>query len=102
MVNAVADLSIGVRNVLRLQSTVDRLPRLAAIVRTESARGGNGDPNPLRIFGIENDAVETHAARARLPVRARAVTAQARHFLPVLPALGGFENRRIFHARVNQ
>jgi hypothetical protein len=41
-VNAVANLGIGVGDVLGLQSTVDRSPRLARIVRAEDTCGGYG------------------------------------------------------------
>ena len=101
VVNAVADFGIGVGDVLRVQALVDRLPGLAAVVGAERACGGNGDVDSLGIAGIENDGVQAHAARARLPVRAGAVAAQAGEFLPVLAAVGGAEQRRILDARVD-
>src|SRR5947209_4206285 len=88
MVHAVADLRILIRDILRAQSAVDRLPILPAIVGAEGARRRDGNPNPLRIAGIENDGVQTQAARARLPFRASAMAAQAGEFLPVLSAVG--------------
>ena len=43
-----------------------------------------------------------HAARAGLPLRPRSVPAQAGQFLPALAAVGGVEQSRIFHARINR
>ena len=102
MVNAVADLGIGIGNILRTESSIYRLPRLAAVVGTECAGGRDGDEDSLRIAGIENDGVQAHAASARLPLRTSAVTAQAGKFLPVLSAIGGAENGGVLHARVHR
>ena len=85
VVHAVADFGVLVGNVLRAQSAVDRLPAGAAVVGAERARRRDGNVHPLRIAGIENDGVQAHAARARLPLGAGAVAAQAGEFLPVLP-----------------
>ena len=74
--------------------------RLAAIVGAERARRRDGNVHPLRIARIENDRVQAHAARARLPLGAGAVAAQSGEFLPVLAAVGRAEQRRIFHAGV--
>ena len=102
MVNAVADFGILVRNILRAQSAVDRLPGLAAVVGAKGARRGDGDVHPLRIAGIQNDGVQAHAARARLPLGTGAVAAQSGEFLPVLPAVGRAENGGVFHSGVNR
>src|SRR6059036_2745072 len=59
---AVADFGGGIRDVLRPQAAVDRFPRLAGIVRAESARRRNGDEDPFGIAGIEQDRVQAHAA----------------------------------------
>ena len=82
MMNAVADLSFRIGNVLRAQPLVDRLPGFAPIVGAECAGSGNGDPYPPWIARIENDRVQAHAARARLPVRAGAVLAQTGQLFP--------------------
>ncbi len=55
-----------------------------------------------RIAGIKNDGVQTHAARARLPLGAGAVSAQPGEFLPVLAAVGRAEDGGVFHAGVNR
>src|SRR5690348_5187054 len=88
MMNAVANLSIGVGNVLGLQPAIDRLPRLAAIVGAKGSGGGNSDVDATGIARVENDGVQAHAAGAGLPVRARAMAAQAWKFLPSTAAVG--------------
>src|SRR5207302_8851231 len=65
-VNTVADLRIGIGNVLRMQTAIDRLPGFAAVIGAERARGGNRDEYSLRIAWIDQDRVQTHPARARL------------------------------------
>src|SRR5258707_4676127 len=102
VVNAVADLGVGIGNELRNQALVDRLPGFARIVGAERARSGNGDVDAIRIFLVENDGVETHAAGAGLPLGAGAVSAQAGKFAPILAAVGGFEKSGVFHARVDE
>ena len=84
------------------QALVDRLPGLAAVVGAEGARRGDGDVDALGVRGIENDGVQAHAARAGLPVGAGAVAAQAGELLPGFAAVGGAEQRRVFHARVDR
>ena len=68
-VNAVADLGSRVGEVLALQSTVDRSPRLARIVRTEGTRGGDGDEYPVRLARIQKNSVQAQSTGARLPAR---------------------------------
>ena len=46
--------------------------------------------------------MQTHAARARLPVRPRSMLAQPGQFLPVRAAVCGLEQRRILHAGVHR
>ena len=52
--------------------------------------------------GIEQYRVQAHASRTGLPVWSRAVSAEAGQFLPVLAAIGGFEQGRIFDSRVDR
>ena len=73
---------------LRTQSLIDGLPRLSAVIGAEGASGGDGDEYPLRVAGIQNNGVQAHATRARLPFGAGAVAAQSGKFLPVLSAIG--------------
>src|SRR6185437_9895053 len=101
VVHTVSDFCVRVRNVLRAQALVDGLPGRAAVIGAESPRGGDGDINSLWIFRIKNDGVQAHSARARLPLGAGAVSAQAGKFLPIFAAVGGAEQARVFHARVN-
>ncbi len=67
-VNAVANLSIRVRDALGFQSTVDWPPRFAGVVGAEDARGRDGDEDPLGICRVQNDGVQAHSASAWLPV----------------------------------
>src|SRR5215212_11758399 len=50
-----------------MEALVDREPGGAAVVGAERAGGRNRDYDPVRVVGIENDGVEAHPARARLP-----------------------------------
>src|SRR5260370_2124025 len=101
VVNTVADFGVGIGNELRNQALVDRLPGFARIVGAERARSGNGDVDAIRIFLVENDGVETHAAGAGLPLGAGAVSAQAAKLAPILATVGGFEKSGVFHSRVD-
>ena len=101
-VDAVADLGGRVGNILRAQPLVDRLPGLAAVVGAEGAGGGDGDEDALGIAGIENDGVQAHSAGAGLPLRTGAVAAKAGKFLPGLAAVGGCEQRGVFHTGVDR
>ena len=56
----------------------------------------------LGSLGIENDGVQAHAARARLPVRTGAVAAQPGEFLPGLAAVGRAEQGGVFHSGVDR
>src|SRR6185295_13063951 len=86
-VHAVTDLGIRVGNVLGLQSTVERSPRLAAIVRTEEARRGDGYEYPARLARIQKNSLQAHSTGPGLPARRGAVTAQPREFLPCLSTI---------------
>jgi len=66
-VNAVTDLGGRVGDLFGLQSAVDRSPYLAAVVAPKRARRRDGDENPLRMLRIENNGMQPHPARARLP-----------------------------------
>src|SRR5450755_4605866 len=100
--NAMAYLGGRHRNVFGVQSPVDGPPRLPGIVAPEGARRRNGDVDPPRIAGIENDGVQAHAPCAGLPLWPGAVFAQAGEFLPVLSAVGSAKNRGILHAGVDR
>src|SRR5208282_1077065 len=102
VVNAVPDLGGWVWNVFRIEAAIDGLPGFAAVVGTECAGGRDGDPDTLRVAGIENNRVQAHAARTRLPHGSGAVAAQAGEFLPVFAAIGGAEQCGIFHAGVDR
>src|SRR5271157_4473839 len=101
VMDTVADLGSRFGNVLGIESLVDRLPRLAAVVSAEGARSRNGDEDPLGVAGIQNDGVQAHPARARLPVRSRAVATQSGELVPRLRTIGGTEYRRVFHPGIN-
>src|SRR5690606_12209508 len=96
-VNAVPHVSVWIGNVFRLQSAVDRLPGLSAIVGAEGARRRDCDEYALGIGGVQKDGMQTHTACPRLPLRSRYVTTKAGKLLPRLSAVGGFEQGRILH-----
>src|SRR5215470_6572039 len=84
-----------------MQTAINWLPGFAAVVCAKRAGSGYRDGNSIRIAGIEKNCVQTHAARARLPLRTRIAAAQSREFVPRFSAVLRFEQRGIFHARVN-
>src|SRR5438105_9813978 len=84
VMNAVAHLRVRIGNVLRMQTLVDRLPTLPAVISAECARGRDRNEDSLRIFWIEQNRMQTHSARARLPLRSGAVPAQSRELFPIL------------------
>src|SRR5262249_24196269 len=84
----------------RLQAFVDGVPRGAGVVGAEGAGGGDGDVHAVRVRWIEEDGVQAHAAGAGLALRPAAVLTQALELIPGLPAVGGFEERGVFHAGV--
>ena len=96
------DLGIRVRNVLRTQSAVDRLPGLASVVTAECTRCRYRNVDPLRIARVQNDGVQAHAARARLPLGSGAMAAQSGKLLPVLSTVGCTKDRRVFHPGIDR
>ena len=68
VMHAMPNFRIGIGNVLRTQSTVDRLPACAAVIAAEGARRRDRNVNSFRITGIENDGVQAHTACAGLPL----------------------------------
>src|SRR5206468_9824355 len=91
VMNAVADLGGWFGNVLRVETFVDGLPGVAAVVGPKCARCRDGDIDSLWIFAIQDDCVEAHATGAGLPARTCAVAAQSRELFPILPAVGRTE-----------
>src|SRR5215831_17556411 len=100
-VHAVADLGGRLGNVLGHQTPVDWLPGLAAVVGSKRTRSRDGDIDPARLARIEQDRVQAHAARARLPLGAGAVAAQPGQLLPASPAVLRAEQRRVLDARID-
>src|SRR5579872_2460210 len=100
MMNAVPDFRGRVGNVLRVQALIDRLPGLSPVVGPEGACRRDGDVNPPVIRRIENDGVQAHPARARLPCRSGAMAAQAGKFMPVLSAVRGAKQCSVFNTGV--
>src|SRR5213592_2994121 len=100
-VHAVADLGGRIGNVLRVQTAVDRLPGLAAVVRAERARGRDRHVHPPGVRRIEQDGVEAHPAGAGLPLGSGAVAAQTGELLPRLAAVTRPEQRRVFDPGVH-
>src|SRR5439155_8922944 len=101
MMNAMTDFRLRVGNVLRMQTLVDRFPCFTAVVGAKGSRRGDCDEHPLRIFRIEQNRVQTHTARARLPLWSGAVSAQSGEFLPCCAAIVRAEKGSVFHSRVD-
>ena len=76
--HAVPYLCRWIGHELRVQTSIDWLPRFAAVITTKGARGGDCDGYSSRILLIEENRVQTHSACARLPLRAGIVFAQSR------------------------
>src|SRR5262249_45842917 len=70
-------------------------------VDAKGAARREGGEHPRGTTGMEEDRVETHAARARLPHRRRLVTPEAGKLLPGLPAVRRAEQGGVLHARVD-
>src|SRR5207248_9547385 len=66
-----------------------------------SARGRDRDKHLFLILRVDQNGVETHSARARLPTRTGVVLAQTGKFAPRFAAVFRFEKRCVFHAGVN-
>jgi len=101
VVNAVAHFGVRIGNVFRVQSFIDRFPRRAAVISAKRTRRGDGNDYAIAVFGIQDDGMQTHAARAWLPLRSSSVTAQTRKLLPRLAAVGRTKQRRVFNAGVD-
>src|SRR5579884_610168 len=85
--DAMADLRLGIGQIARLQAAVQRLPAPSAVGGAENTGGGDGYPQTRRVGFIEQNGVQAEPARPGMPVGTGAVRAQARHLLPVLPAV---------------
>src|SRR5437879_2480551 len=101
-VNAVADLGGRVGELLGLEATVDRSPRLPGVVGPEGARRGDGYEHPFALFRIEKDRVQAHPTRTRLPGGRRFVIAQSRKLLPSLGAVGRAKQGGVLDAGVER
>src|SRR5215203_3122385 len=83
-----------------MEALVDREPSGAAVVGAERAGGRNRDYDPVRVVGIEDDGVEAHPARARLPEMAFNL-AQPGKLGPALPTVSGAEKGGVLVAGVD-
>src|SRR5438477_3870300 len=99
--NAMTDFRGRIGNVLGTQTLVDRFPGFAAIIRPKRARRGNRDEHSVLIFWVNKNRVQTHSARARLPLWAAVVFAEPRQLLPSCAPIFGFKKGRVFYAGVN-
>ena len=91
VVDAVAHLGVGVGDPLRVEAPVDRPPRAAGVVAAEGPGGGDGGDDAVGAITVEDDRVEAHAPRPRLPGRARSRACAAR---PARPTSGRRRRRR--------
>lgn len=69
--DTVADLGIGIGNMLRRQSFIDRPPRLASVVRPEGTSRRNRDENSSSMDGIQQNRMQAHSPRSGHPLASR-------------------------------
>ena len=85
-----------------MQSSVDRGPRLAAIVGPERARRRDCDEHPLRLTRVQDDGVQAQAARSRLPAWTRGVLPHTAHLIPGVSSVTGTEERPVLDAGIHR
>ena len=100
-VHTMPHLGRRVRNILRSQSLVDRLPTHPTIITPKRPRRRNRHINPLPIRRVQHDRMQAHSPRLRLPVRPRPMLPQPRKLRPRLAPVPRPKKRRIFHPRIN-
>src|SRR5690242_7139766 len=100
MVDAVAELGVGVGYVVGSETAVRRGPRLAAVVRAERSRSGDRDVNPVGIGRIDDDRVQAQPARAWVPVFRGVVCPDAVQLSPRGAPVRRLEQRRVLDPRV--
>ena len=66
-VHAVADLGVRVGHDLGVKPLRDRLPRLARVFASESARGRDGREHSVLLHRVEDDRVQAQPTRAGRP-----------------------------------
>ena len=100
-VHTMTDFRVGIGQLIRrFQAAIYRLPRLAAIICAEDARRRDRYVDPMRIGRMEQDRVQAHSTRARLPqVSLRA--AQGGKLLPRFTAVHRLEESGVFRAGVD-
>ena len=96
--DTMADLGLGIGNVVGLKALVDRLPRLAAVIGAKRAGGRNGHEHTLRIPGIDEDGVQAHPPATGGPVGTGAMTTQPGQFFPCLPTVPGTKESGVFYS----
>src|SRR5438876_10674069 len=99
--HAMPNFCSRIGNVLRMQPAIDRFPSLSAIIGAKRTSGRDRDGNSVWITRIDKNRVQTHPARARLPLRTGIAAAQSGEFVPRFSTVFRFEQRGIFHACVN-
>src|SRR5262245_66133405 len=100
--NAVANLRRRVRDVDRVQATIDRLPCFAAVICTKRPGRRNGCEDSLGVVRIQQNRMQAHAAGTGCPGSSRTMAAQSRYFLPGLRAVGRAEQGGVLNSSVNR
>ena len=101
-VHAVPHLRAGVRDARRSQAVVDRPPGLAAVIGPERPRRRDRGEHPARRGRVQDDRVQAHPARARLPGRPGLMPAQPGQFLPGPAAVRRPEQPGVLHPGVDR
>src|ERR1041384_5498494 len=99
---AMADLGSRVGNILGFEAVINRFPGIAAVIGSEAACCRDRNIDSLRIFGIDQNRVQTQSARAGRPLGTGAMAAQSSQLMPRLAAVIGAKHGGIFDTGVTR
>ena len=102
VVHALAELGItlSLGQKIAARARIARTPGFAAVLRVKHTDRGDADPEATHVGGIGNDGVQHKADPARLPLRARGVSAQTLHLAKTLAAIAADKKPRRLDADV--
>ena len=84
------------------QPAIDRTPRYAGVVAAKRAGGRDRREDAVGVARVDDDGMQAHAARSRLPDARRRMAAQTGKLFPIVPAVGRTKERGIFDAGVDE
>ena len=101
LVDALAELDVGIGQEHRPDAAVARPPRRSAVVRSVHPAGGDGHRQGVGLPGIDQDGVQAQAPTAGSPLRTVRVVPQALHELEAPAAVAAAEQGSGLHAGVD-